>query len=295
MICCGQRKLPFMEYFIIEGAAPGPTLLILGGVHGNEPCGVKAIRRFLAAPQPLEKGRIVCIPAVNEPALAADKRFIDRNLNRILGESDAGDSEGRIAEALKPFLRDADYLLDLHSYSAGGPPFVFAAVDGPTMAFAGALPAAALITGWQDSYARAFPDRAAPGIGTTEYARAHGCVAVTYECGQHRDPLAPHNGYEAILAARGHVGAGLVGHVPLHIAMSRVFVKEKPGALARPWKHLQPISKGEAYAWYEDGRAQTAPENGYVILPFGSAETGGEWGYFGQKETGSKGPARVAR
>lgn len=32
----------------LRGARPGPTLVCIGGIHGNEPAGVQALRRVLA-------------------------------------------------------------------------------------------------------------------------------------------------------------------------------------------------------------------------------------------------------
>jgi siroheme synthase len=66
------------------GAEPGPTLVGIGGVHGNEPAGVRALQRVLAALQttrPPFHGELVAI-AGNLAALEAGRRFVDRELNR---------------------------------------------------------------------------------------------------------------------------------------------------------------------------------------------------------------------
>lgn len=63
--------------------APGPTVVITGGMHGNEPAGARAARQV--ADWTVARGRLVVLPRCNEPALAADQR-------RIPGlEGDAGD------------------------------------------------------------------------------------------------------------------------------------------------------------------------------------------------------------
>src|SRR5262245_38429844 len=66
------------------GAEPGPTLLVIAGVHGNEPAGVSAARRALAA---LRSSRCpvageVVARAGNVRALAAGRRYLARDLNR---------------------------------------------------------------------------------------------------------------------------------------------------------------------------------------------------------------------
>ncbi|MBZ0151887.1 MAG: succinylglutamate desuccinylase/aspartoacylase family protein, partial [Planctomycetes bacterium] len=63
---------------------PGPTLLVLAGVHGNEPAGVAAVQRVLDTLQQRElavRGRLVAF-AGNLRALAEGRRFVDRDLNR---------------------------------------------------------------------------------------------------------------------------------------------------------------------------------------------------------------------
>jgi len=70
----------------IDGAAPGPTVFIVGGVHGNEPAGyvaAEAITHWSIA-----RGRLVVVPRACAPAIAANERTIpglpekEGNLNR---------------------------------------------------------------------------------------------------------------------------------------------------------------------------------------------------------------------
>ncbi len=128
-----------------EGASPpgGPLLLVLGGIHGNEPAGVLAARRVLAAldeARPALRGRFVAL-AGNLGALRVGRRFLERDLNRtwIEGEIEElrtsvgteGQAEVReqreLLAAIEPLLGLAwsrVCLLDLHSTSAPGAPFV---------------------------------------------------------------------------------------------------------------------------------------------------------------------------
>jgi succinylglutamate desuccinylase len=66
------------------GTPPGPRLICLGGLHGNEPAGVLALRRVfrtLHDRTPPFNGHIVGI-AGNIGALKAGRRFLKRDLNR---------------------------------------------------------------------------------------------------------------------------------------------------------------------------------------------------------------------
>ena len=68
----------------IRGPERGPTLLCIGGLHGNEPAGVRALEKVLVKLEPrgrLVSGEFVAL-AGNCAALAVGHRFMDRDLNR---------------------------------------------------------------------------------------------------------------------------------------------------------------------------------------------------------------------
>jgi len=64
---------------------PGPTLLVVGGLHGNEPAGVAAARRVLLDLErhalPL-RGKLIAL-AGNPAALEQGRRYFQRDLNRL--------------------------------------------------------------------------------------------------------------------------------------------------------------------------------------------------------------------
>ena len=59
-------------YYIVTSDKSGPTVLITGGVHGNEPAGAYAAEQVRH--WPINKGRLIVIPRCNVPGLAANKR-----------------------------------------------------------------------------------------------------------------------------------------------------------------------------------------------------------------------------
>lgn len=71
----------------LSGAQPGPTLIAIGGMHGNEPAGVHALLRVFAELErsglPL-RGRFVGLLG-NVGALRAGKRYLDTDMNRLWG------------------------------------------------------------------------------------------------------------------------------------------------------------------------------------------------------------------
>ena len=108
---------------VARGAEPGPTLVALGGVHGDEYEGPHAVRLIFDA---LDAGRMagtfVGVPQCNVPAFAARTRTspVDGlNLARIF----PGDAHGTITERIaynlgEHVIAGCDFLVDLHSSGA---------------------------------------------------------------------------------------------------------------------------------------------------------------------------------
>lgn len=208
-----------------HGLKPGPRLLVLGAVHGNETCGTRAITQIIAeldnGALAVERGTVTFLPVTNPLAWQLKQRTGERNLNRNMAPSAIPqDFEDRIANLLCPLLESHDALLDLHSFHTGGAPFVMIGPQnnrGELEPFARAEEEMLLalhtgphriVEGWLETYARGVQRRAAApategssraqslvtdpnyGVGTTEYMRSRGGYAVTLECGQHDDAQA---------------------------------------------------------------------------------------------------------
>lgn len=113
-----------------RGLQPGPTLVVLAGVHGDEFEGVEAIPQAFGDVDPnVLSGTLVMVPVCNLPAYESAIRSspIDgMNLARVFPGKADGTVTERIAYTLtEQFFRHADFLLDLHS---GG-----VAADIPTL------------------------------------------------------------------------------------------------------------------------------------------------------------------
>ncbi len=99
----------------------GPTVLVIGGVHGNEPSGHRAARQI--ATWSVNRGRLVVLPAANPPALAARTRRIpglDGDAGDLNRHFEVMDDEvrptGPAAPAIWTFIESIkpDVILDLH-------------------------------------------------------------------------------------------------------------------------------------------------------------------------------------
>ncbi|RLM89619.1 succinylglutamate desuccinylase [Halobellus sp. Atlit-38R] len=98
-----------------------PEVAVVGSVHGDEPCGERAIERFVASDPDVE--RPVKLIVANEEALAADVRYLDEDLNRAFpGDPNATTHEGRLAHDLVRELRGKT-VLSLHSTQSYAEPF----------------------------------------------------------------------------------------------------------------------------------------------------------------------------
>lgn len=103
-----------------RGIEPGPTLLVLASVHGDEYEGIEAIPLAFGDVDPAQlAGTLVMIPICNLPAYEAAQRSspIDgMNLARVFPGKADGTVTERIAYVLtEQFVRRADLLVDLHS------------------------------------------------------------------------------------------------------------------------------------------------------------------------------------
>jgi len=114
---------PFGVPVLCARGGPGPTLVVLACVHGDEYEGVAAVHEVFRRlePQRLD-GTILAVPMLNLPAAAAVHRYspIDHlNLARVF----PGRSDGTVTERIayytdQQLIARADLLVDLHSAGA---------------------------------------------------------------------------------------------------------------------------------------------------------------------------------
>jgi predicted deacylase len=297
-----------------ESTAPGPRLIVLGGVHGDETCGTVGIERVLAdldgGRLHLARGRLTLVPVANPLARELGQREGERNLNRSFRPSDApADHEARLTNLLCPLLERHDALLDLHSFQSAGDafamigprdnagtlePFARGAEEGRLALHLGT---SRVVEGWLDIYAAGLAERsggAAPsdaelffGWGTNEYMRSRGGYGVTLECGQHRDPAAPEVAYRAIHAALRLLGLVDVPAdaapppAPALLRLVSVTDRHHEGdRFVREWATFDPVAAGQEVAVRADGTVLRAERDGVIVFPNAKADVGTEWFYF---------------
>ena len=274
-----------------HGTPPGPRLICIAGLHGNEPAGVLALRRvlsFLHDSRPPFKGQVVGI-AGNVAALQAGRRFLERDLNRGWsprgmqraetspgGPAEDGEQAELIAILRKELEGDRSSIkvIDLHTTSAKGPPFLTLADTIRNRAFARRI-GLPLVLGIEEQI-----DGALLEVITTA-----GPVTLGIEAGQHDDPVSVDHHERAVwmaLIAGGHIAEEDAPDAESMRAALRTAWRDLPEVFAvryrkpvavedgfsmRPgYLNFQSISTGEVVGHDRNGPV-TAPEGGRIFLP----------------------------
>ena len=317
--------LPFQSVSF-TAVLPGPRVLITGAVHGNELAGMHGIRHVIAEIESgqlkIAHGSVTFVPITNPMAYAMKRRIGDRNLNRNLQPTDTPtEFEDHIANWLCPLMAANEVLLDLHSFQAQGEPFVMVGPENnsdtlePTIHgdterdWALRLGVNRAVDGWLGTYAAGVEARRVRaetlnptagkrhdldpkyGVGTTEYMRSTGGMALTLECGQHEDPNGVEVAYRAIRNTLALFGLTDDAVPPLtanaeglHIA--KVIDKfDKSDTFSRAWQSFDWLTAGDVIGTRANGEIVTAPKDGCILFPNALAEAHHEWFYFTQATT----------
>jgi predicted deacylase len=290
-----------LDIHTFTGKDEGPTLTVLGAVHGNEHCGPDAINKLIALIESgdikITDGTLTVIPVCNPRAYRQKVRFTERNLNRFMFPKDSPRYyEDHLDNIICPILEKTDYLLDLHSYTSEGDAFVFLGqLDKENLSFAKALGVPRFIYGWAEALSNAdnLEDKK-QAQGTTEYARLHGAVGLTLECGTHSHPRNADVGFEAICGALEHLGIARIPQAlritdlptdnAYNIRMKGAQLKTKEGDFTQDFKNMQPVPKGTKIASYNDGEDIIMSESGYIVLPNNKSPIGAEWFFWGVED-----------
>ena len=277
----------------IRGSLPGPTLIILGGIHGNEPAGVLAAERVRCRMKRLNtvlRGEVVLLRG-NTRALEQRSRYIDADLNRqwtsenvrtagsekqnipVVSEfREQGELLAIVSEVVSR-ARGEIYFLDLHTTSAPGQPF---ATVGDTLR--------------NRRFALTFPLTIVLGLeeqidGTMlEYINNLGAVTLGVEAGQH-EAMTSVDHHEAViwnaavstgnllrtdwpeldesrsLLRRAGGGKRVVEVRHRHAIVPEDHFKMEPG-----FRNFQAVRRGQVLARDRTGEIK-APEKGLILLP----------------------------
>lgn len=248
---------------IFNSNVPGPTIVIMAGVHGNESCGLQAFADILPGLSIL-KGQVTFVIG-NPKAVAIHQREFQGNLNRMfrpdedMAMSERETYEYRRSRELMPLLAKTDALLDIHSSSTkDSTPFIIC--EPQSYACASVLPAEIVVSGID----------ALHKTGTDAYVNQSGGLGICIECGYHTDPEASQIAVSAIQNFLKYFGL-IDGDVAVpkqqkHIKAGWVYKNKKSFVLSKNYQEFESIKKGEIIG-IDDTEVVYAPYDGNIIFP----------------------------
>ena len=109
---------PAVPCFVLQGAEPGPALLVSAGIHGAEYASIAAAQRLTRLDPEALRGRLTVVPVVNAAAYFARSIYLTptdgKNLNRVFPGRAGGSHSEVLAHWLSGLMRGSDAYLDLH-------------------------------------------------------------------------------------------------------------------------------------------------------------------------------------
>ncbi|MFB6153384.1 MAG: succinylglutamate desuccinylase/aspartoacylase family protein [Halodesulfurarchaeum sp.] len=129
----------------VLGPGEDADVVIIGGIHGDEPSGVRAIRRVIESNADLQ--RPVKLVVANPPAVASHRRYLDADMNRVFpGDPESEVRERRLAAALLDEIEESGVVLSLHSTHSYDDPIAFVSRTATTaQGLAARLPVAHVV------------------------------------------------------------------------------------------------------------------------------------------------------
>ncbi|MFB6213070.1 MAG: succinylglutamate desuccinylase/aspartoacylase family protein [Candidatus Nanohaloarchaea archaeon] len=224
-----------------------PEYTVVGSLHGDEPCGKKAIEKFLSGDWELKKP--VQFIIANEEAHEQEVRYLDTDLNRSFPGDPVSDShEERLAARLLELVKGTK-LIDFHSTRSQDEPFATTSI----------------MTEEVLELARSSGVRDVAYFGAESGVLNERVPAVTVEAGRQGTEQAAENAYGILvnfLAAEGVIDADYErSDIELYIYYDTV----EGGDLEFVAENFTLVEEGEVYA-RKDGEEIRADEYFFPIL-----------------------------
>lgn len=291
------------------GKEKGPLLVVIGAMHGNEPAGVKAIDLLLKMlevepiknPNFIYKGAMIGLVG-NLAAFEKEARFINKDLNRcwtkefieskdVIGFSEEKKELSEILSVIKKAVAKHQpnelIILDLHTTSSDGGIFNIVGDDANSLDIAREMYAPVvlgMLDGLTGTTLHYFSEETF-GIKTS---------TITFESGQHTDPLSTNRAIAGIVNCMRTIGSVLPTDVESQHdkillqyslglpSVSRLLYSHrisngeefrmKPG-----YKNFQKVKEGELLAHKNDEEIHCL-KDGLILMPLYQRQ--GDDGFF---------------
>ncbi|WP_299235949.1 succinylglutamate desuccinylase/aspartoacylase domain-containing protein [Natronomonas sp.] len=248
---------------LIERGSGSPRLAVVGGIHGDEPAGVRIVERLADTLRDESLSGTVQLIVANEPALERGERYTDTDLNRTFpGDEASDDYETALAARLEAVLTGADAILALHTSQSAPPAFaIFSDLTESVRR---------TVTGLPVEHAVDSSDLRSTTLDST---LPH---TVSLEAGRQGSETAVSEGYEAAIAFLRAHGA-LTDEDPVFTETAVIAGHEEvPKGTGEPhvyYSNFQEIPKGEVFA-RDDTRTHRVDREG--VVPVLASEHGYE-------------------
>lgn len=112
-----------LPIYVYRSKKPGPTVLLSGGLHGDEVDGIEIIRRMIKSKlfEKLNCGSVIAIPVMNIYGFLNFSREVPdgKDVNRFFPGSKSGSLASRVAYNLtNKVLKEVDFGIDFHTGGA---------------------------------------------------------------------------------------------------------------------------------------------------------------------------------
>ncbi len=109
-----KKNTPF-DIYELKGKQDGITLLVIGGIHGDEPGGFFAPALLMDFYQ-ITKGKVIVVPNLNPDSILAFRRGIYKDMNRKFAVIKRNDPDFDNVQAIKELItnKEVDFIINLH-------------------------------------------------------------------------------------------------------------------------------------------------------------------------------------
>ncbi len=104
-----------LEVYFLKGAGEGPTVMVQGGIQGDEASGFLTAQLLTMAE--VDKGNLIIVPRANVPSIHLNKRQVNVDMNRRFDRDYNSFYEDRLARVVRFLLAQSDALIHLHEGS----------------------------------------------------------------------------------------------------------------------------------------------------------------------------------
>ncbi len=222
-----------------------PEVAVVYCVHGDEPCGKRAVERFKASSREIKKPFKAVL--ANEKAYNQGRRYVDRDLNSSMNVND-NSHESVLASRLREELQGLK-VLDLHGTHSWPKPFAITVSDSE----------------------KALEQVNATGMDTVvDLSIVSGSVigavdGVAVECGRQRSDEAAENAYRVLLNFLGYHGVIDYDSKAASSDLYKVYEKQEGRGYRFTADNFSKVESGEVFA-EKEGSKLTAEESFYPVL-----------------------------